>query len=88
MAEEVSVWRANDGTFWTSQSQALAYEMKIYLINLGKSAQAVQIDPTTGKIDEAGMNFLAASAVSAMTQTAATLTAAITPAMAATVAGA
>lgn len=79
MAEEVSVWKANDGTFWTSQSQALAYEMKIYLINLGKSAQAVQIDPTTGKIDEAGMNALATMAASALGINAATLSTAVAP---------
>ena len=67
MAEEVTVWRANDGTIWNSQSQALAYELKIYLINLGKSAASINVD-ATGTIDAVGMNTLAGMAVSALGQ--------------------
>ena len=67
MAEEVTVWRANDGTIWNRQSQALAYELKIYLINLGKSAASINVD-ATGTIDAVGMNTLAGMALSTLGQ--------------------
>ena len=77
MAEQIQVWKANDGTFWKSESQALAYEMRLYLINLGKSAQSIGIDTATGTIDEAGMNALAAFALSALSATSASLSTAV-----------
>ena len=76
MATQAEVWIANDGSYWTTESQALAYEMKLFLINLGKSAQAIQVD-ATGKIDEAGMTALANVAASSITINAATLSTAI-----------
>ena len=84
MAEQVTVWKSSDGLYWQTESQALAYEMKLYLMNLGKSAGTINID-STGRIDEAGINFLAQSAVSAMTQNAAALATAVAPAQVAPV---
>ena len=63
MAEQRMVWVAKDGSYWPSESQALAYEMRLYLIELGRSAQAVGVD-AKGVIDEAGMNALASFASS------------------------
>lgn len=83
MAEKIEVWKAKDGTFWKSESQSLAYEMRLFLINLGKSAQAIGIDTATGTIDEAGMNALATMAASALGINAATLSTAVTPVVAA-----
>ena len=77
MATQTEVWVAIDGSYWKTESQCLAYEMKLYLINLGKSAQAIQVD-LDGKIDEAGMNFLAASAASSLAASTVVLTAAVT----------
>ncbi len=68
MAEKIEVWKASDGTYWQSESQCLAYELKMYLINLGKSAATIQVDPT-GKIDADGINVLAGMALSAMGNT-------------------
>ena len=72
MATQTEVWVAIDGSYWKTESQCLAYEMKLYLINLGKSAQAIQVD-LDGKIDEAGMNALAGFALSALSNTSSAL---------------
>jgi len=77
MAQQVEVWQAADGSYWSSESQALAYEMKLYLINLGKSAAAINVDTATGLIDENGINTLVTFAVSAMQITGPALTAAV-----------
>ena len=72
MAECVEVWKAMDGTFWKTESQALAYEMKIYLINLGKSASVIAVSDD-GKIDEEALRILASFAASALNEKAAKL---------------
>ena len=72
MAECVEVWKAMDGTFWRTESQALAYECKMYLINLGRSASAIAVSDD-GLIDEEGLRTLVSFAASALNEKAAKL---------------
>lgn len=73
MAEQVNVWKAADGSYWSSEAQALAYEMKLWMINLGKSAVEIKVN-AEGKIDGSGMGFLATGALSSLKDMVETLT--------------